>query len=164
MIENHVVNFDLSRRMYDLGVKKESIFHYNVFKDGTHQWAPYWESSDMQKPVAVYQAYIASELFEMLPKKIPSEKYQSKYCYEEEYICTLKIITTANDSDFTIKYTPTLDHFCEEANGYPVVKILQHEKVNKNNVYDENICNALAKMLVYLIENQLIKMEDINRD
>lgn len=35
-----------------------------------------------------------------------------------------------------------------------------HEKkYNK----DENICNALAKMLIYLIENNLVSVEEINK-
>jgi hypothetical protein len=131
MIEKHVVNFELSKRLHELGVNKgklcNSIFSWESCKDGSTQlvmseWLSTALNSLHQTP-----AYTASELLEMIPFDIKNDgnfdigkdegKYEARYMFDDGI--------------------------------YPIL-------------CDENLSNALAKMLIYLIENKIVSVENIN--
>lgn len=132
MIESHVVNFELSRRLHELGVRKSSIFFWMDF--GIPGQRPMIECVRGIRPpesIKKYQAYTASEILEMLPSDC---KIDGDICYLEIY----KI-----DDIFYVQYV---------YDGIPYASI-----------EDEKICNAAAKMPIYLIENKLVDVEDINK-
>lgn len=152
MIESHVVSFELSQRLNFLGVNKKGIFlwidHFSL-KTGKHKSVislnhGYERTIEM----SIYNAYTASEILGMLPITIMSVDYEpndedadyGKLILEKEYDghyeCGYYLTETGEDVLFS-PYRFTKDKYPQ---------------------------NALAKMLIYLIENNLVDVSEINGD
>lgn len=65
-LESQVVNLELSKKLHELGVKKESLFYWTVGGVVYRSEMPFWLDSN-------YSAFTASELGEMLPVSIHGE-------------------------------------------------------------------------------------------
>lgn len=77
MIESHVVNFELSRRLHELGVKKESIFYWrdnDGFQDNESDFSLVQGEKSAECAIWFCSAYTASELLEMLPSILPGNR------------------------------------------------------------------------------------------
>lgn len=154
MIDSHVVSFDLSRRLHELGINKKSIFCWSagetlsekLFNLGELKYDVYIYDDEIEKYDYI-PAYTASELLEMLPKEIMSVDYEPK---DEDAEYGKLILEKCFDGDYEIGY------YCSKTGedvlflGYQITK-------------DKFPQNALAKMLIYLIENNLVDVKDINR-
>jgi hypothetical protein len=132
-IEDQVLSYELSEKLKDIGIKQESLFYW--YKNPYDGWIIINkdELSDMFTPgcVGINSAFTVSELFEML-----------LFSIEEGYrkIIIKKIKTGIYHSNpekmlYFIEYR-YVDHVTE----------------------DENLSDALAKMLIYLIENKLMEI------
>src|SRR3990167_9092334 len=76
MIEQHVVNSELSKKLKELGVKQESYFHWGnppFAKDGFNiLHFDEWQDS-AKCGYETYSAFLVSELGEMLPAFVSSD-------------------------------------------------------------------------------------------
>lgn len=97
MIENHVVNLELSKRLKELGLNKPSLFYW-IYDEKNEKWDLWFtdDSPDENNQYNYIAAYVATELLNELPENL--------YINQEE-----------------------------------------------------NKCDALAKMWIYLKENELLK-------
>jgi hypothetical protein len=129
MIENHVVNFELSKRLHDLGIRRDSIFYWFGIKE--KKIAQRCSSSDFDG--SFISAYTASEILEMLPETIIAGRKMDR-----EHIFELKKI----NGKISVCYTD---------NGY---ELGEQREINPSN--------SLAKMLIYLVENKLVEVDEIN--
>lgn len=143
-LDQIVTSLELSKRLKELGVKQESLFYYqnNPYNDGqdcidlmirevrskNNENVIMNTECDNDENIK-YPAYTASELLELLPKKIDIEAI-SYY---------LTIIPTSALKEWMVFYRNTF---------------LSYKKCSST---DENICDALAKMLINLIEQGIIK-------
>lgn len=128
MIENHVVNLELSKRLYELGFKKDSIFSWNYEKD-QNKWQIWWNEFQQDYPKQI-PAYFSTELLEILPVFI-------KVWEENNYLRILK----SSIEDYQVEYSRAgYDFSCIE--------------------HDESLPNALAKMLIHLIEKKLMEVKN----
>ncbi len=137
MIQSHIVNFDLSKRLHELGVKKESIFYWGKgdYQDKDKIWILPFQDEENWPHDEIYPAYIAAEILGMLPCHIIDGKVFwldiSKYDTKQYY----KIFYASYERYY----------------------------LNNFEFQDDNLCSALAKMLIYLIENKLVDANKINQ-
>jgi hypothetical protein len=121
-LEQIVTSLDLSKKLKELGVKKESYFAwFNI------PYAEKWEVMLQTKSLIGLPCYTASELLELLPKFI--DKNGLNYSFG---------IVPSGEKEWYVGYNDKLN------------------KIELKNLWDKNICNALAKMVIYLTENKIL--------
>ena len=162
-LKQQVVNLKYAKKLKKLGVKQKSLFYWTkaFYADGFNlSWGleykemnklRFFEYGDKKiKDVENCSAFTASELGEMLPlrnkywsDKLPEEKWSN------EYWCEINLIWSGQDKKgrpknaYSINYIGDLDK-----RGFQIFLL-------DESISDENLANAMAKMLVYLIENNL---------
>jgi hypothetical protein len=147
MIENHVVNLDLSKQLYDLGIKKPSLFYWQLEdQSDIEKYKTEWivlygldENIFRVEKSIIYPAYLATELLEILPYFINHKNDCPNY-----YLYISHAIL--DDVNKIKKYWI----------GYHSWVPFSEEKIP--SIDDELLPNALAKMLIYLVENKLVEV------
>lgn len=141
-LQDQVTNLELSRKLKKLGVKQESVWYWQVYRDGDIFLL---SSKDVEGFVGrdafcdYYSAYTCSELGEMLPhfiriKKIKYQLFESVALGEMNNPSSKKqwFIVYANEEDY-------------------------HDNAPIKFMMCYSEANARAKMLIYLLENGLTK-------
>ncbi len=113
-IENHVTSFELSKRLKELGVNKDSYFCWRKYAANNTYYLSDSPHGD------AYPAYLASELGEMIPPGFSIKR------------CTLV---------YEIKYVGGERYY---SNISPLV--------------EKTLSNLCALLIIYLLENGLIKL------
>jgi hypothetical protein len=144
-LESQVCSLDLAKRLKELGVKQESLFYHclNVKTFSEKDIEPHLIAM-VRSGSEYYSAFSVAELGFLLPNKIVIENngiYRLKmnkymFIWALTYKCTFSNIISSCDLYF------------------PLILI--------KNILDKNEANCRARMLIYLIENGLVKAEDIN--
>ena len=140
-LEKQVVSLELSKQLKELGFKQDSIFEYRKF-DGDKGF--FWSSPLLVGKIpeklgianvgfGKLSTYTVAELGEKLPDRL-DEKAQATD-YETHYFFEI----TKDVKNWEVSYRGSGDSGC------------------KIFVGDENLSNAMAKVLIYLKENNLIK-------
>lgn len=132
-LESQLVSLDLAKRLKELGVKQESLFCWSWYGSLKEHLLVYGEEHKGE-----ISAFTVAELGEMLPKELTSKFFGKNV---EFYY------TQIPDNSFT-KWIMFYRNSMGSMNGC--------------EVEDENEANARAKMLIYLLENNLVKVENIN--
>lgn len=131
-LESQVTSLELSKKLKQLGVKQESIFVWEYYDDQCHgiKYLPYSVIPDIYNKFQIYSAFTVSELGNILPK-------------------TLK----DNLGDvFEL-------HCCfDPKGGCYVFYVIDGEHIEHESKCDYSEANARAKMLIYLIENGMVKL------
>ncbi len=126
-IENQVCSFELAEKLKELGVEQNSLYYYSQGPlDDSLQLGKL--DNGWSEPVENISAFTATELLEMLPEFILPETE------DEDYVLTIR----QNEGCWSINYIYDLNIIALDG-----------------EFEDINICNALAKMLIYLKENNL---------
>lgn len=129
-LESQVTSLELSKKLLTLGVKQESFFNWNdYYGKGIEIIGNKIFDEGCEE---YYSAFTASELLELIPKNI-------EYLY-------LKIYKGSYEEDDNL-YVCELNHEVGHESDYTYFKCT-----------DETLCDALAKMLIHLIENELIEI------
>ena len=133
-LESQVTNIELSKKLFELGFKQESLFYWCKNEgDMEPKFIEYEEMinghiyQDYPNPIKCLSAFTSSELLESLPP----------YLHNDEIV--------ERENCLGIDKLP---------NGQ--IQIMYYNKVHP--IQDDNLCNALAKMLIHLIENKLIEV------
>jgi hypothetical protein len=165
-MESQFVSFTLSKKLYEMDINFKSLvrwFHlkhivtneYNIATDS------YFEkvvekrqqlsiSSMYYLPEAIleeYPAYSVAELMELIPAYIDTKTNQPYNFYN------FSLLKKAANS---IRYIPTYvcDSTSEEMNH-------QFQTLKMKGVYGARLSDALAILLIYLIENKLVEKESL---
>lgn len=143
-MENLVTNLELSKKLKELGVKQKSLFYWYQDLAKNDYIIRYRKSENnfennidwfLETNVA-FSAFTAGELGELLPAKIKTD--------EEIYLTIFKSeLNELKVSRWTAAY--------ETTSYEQKPKLILRES-------DENMANALAKMLCYLIKNKLLTL------
>jgi|SRR5690606_23506098 len=135
-IEQQVVSLELAKRLKELGVKQESLFVWEFYDDKCYgvKFIPYPILPAEFYAAKLYSAFTVAELGEMLPFKFEIENNSSPFYLEIRKYGEL----------FFIQYCDSDD---------PWYKPIE--------VSNSTEANARAEMLIWLIENGLIKNESI---
>jgi hypothetical protein len=139
MIESHVISLDIAKRLNEFVVKKESIFYW-VYDEKKEVWECWfrehiadWEDKHLYLP-----AYTASELLEMLPSEIIIDHALTKY-FHLTMIKRHNLYRVVYENSNDPRYAPIIYHGEE----------------------DELPQNALGGIYIYLLENGIVKAEDL---
>jgi hypothetical protein len=138
-------NLELSRKLKELGVKQDSLYIWYFVPDNKkwndnlrnprlgrqeYKILPSRAISGLNKKNLYYSAFTSGELMELLPYEV--------YNYH------LEIIKTKNG--YEVNYVDLDEHF----------NILYLD--NQKSSEDDNLSNAIANMLIYLLERGIIKL------
>ena len=147
-LETQVLSLELSKRLNELGIKQKTLFTWQIGADEK----PVLNISFMGEINSIdYSAFTAAELLQLLPYHITSQEPEPFNSYRL-YISGSVIVKNPECIDpvriHIVNYkTDTYDMNEPWANAHRY--LIQ-------NIWDENSANALAKTLVYLIENDLM--------
>jgi len=140
-LENQVCNLELAKKLKELGVKQESLYYYDPNDELTHSRAGSsmparcgvgFETSDI---VSYLSAFTVAELGEMLPDTVKMKDGTAYFSIEKT--CT-KVSETGNVWEVYYEWYGELGDKISEQAGTEA--------------------DARAKMLIYLLENNLITL------
>jgi hypothetical protein len=162
-IEEQVCSLELSKKLKELGVKQESFYHWH-YQVYTHEDFK-WKLIDSSKFSYItylskenfISAFTVAELGELLPNCISIiENDELKKIFSNFKFVTYKSVTVFENNEFELLTTPVyvLNYICDSTNE---MRNWIFDKLLIKAIYDKNEANARAKMLIYLIENGLIK-------
>jgi hypothetical protein len=130
-IEQQCINLQIAKRLKELGVKQESYFFWVKLKDNGYDISERWNVPDYNLEQD-YSAYTVAELGIMLPDRV--EKNGESYCFIEWKLGGKYLMNYYGE--FMLKTT----HLKEDTHCYASIE-----------------ANARGKMLIYLLENGMIK-------
>ena len=149
-IEELVCDLELSKKFKEFGINQKSFFYWEVLSDTAYsvsfdiKYMPY-SCPGLER----YSAFTSGELFELLPAFIDIKKNEP---FNNFYLSLTK------RSSENIRYI--INYSCDTLQFDPGNEIF-NSRLMKHNIYDENLSNCLAKMLIYLIENKIIDIKDL---
>lgn len=139
-LKDQVVSLELAKRLKELGVKQESLFWWSWFDYAPKDKYELVNREDVNTDYPFYSAFTTSELGEMLPEAI-----REGHMTPEGYDGILYILSFSRSDD---------RHFLtyKSGNGW---KLAQFDA--------DTEADGRAKCLIYLIENGLVKTDEIQR-
>lgn len=146
-LNDQVCSIDLSKRLKELGVKQESYFYWAANGNNGDQWEVHHFNQSYSSD---YSAFSAAELGELLPNKILIEANAPFDCFA---IYITKFNSVDEKSIITNNYI--VNYECDSTPAGGVDAWLRRKLTS--NFYDKNLADAMAKMLIHLLENGLIK-------
>lgn len=154
-LEDQVCSLQLSKRLKELGVKQDSLFCYREWRGpkgstfNTSIKLSFYKGSinncNIGGTYTYYCAFTSSELLELIPDYIYVDYEGNKPLYSccHSDIYGSHIVITKNSGYYTTLQDGSNSQFGE----------------TENLTSDNNAANSLAKMLINLIENSLIKID-----
>jgi len=144
MIERHVTSLELSKKLDEFKLKKHTLFVWEWFNDNCYcpRFIPYAVIPDELNKCKWFNAYTSSELLEVIPHAIDTKK-------DEPF------------NNFRIRIETFLVY---EEYAFPACSVRYicdtHEPINYiertlHSEWDINLSDALAKMIIFLKENDL---------
>jgi len=129
-LENQFVNLELSKKLKELGVKQESLF--------------YWYYCDENKPFIEYEELLYENIYRTGPDPI---KICSAFTASE-------LLEMLPFGEFGYNFL-----LIQKDDEYDISHAIEDAYI-ENNIHflDKNLQNALAKMIIHLIEKQLIEI------
>lgn len=166
-LSDQICSLELAKRLKELGVKQDSLFYYqnnpyNNGKDCIDLMIKEWRDENGENVIMnseygnddhpKYPAFTVSELGEMLPNCM----FKPELAPFDNYGLSIKKFISVDEkmnhtNNFTINYE------CDSTEMQGAEAWLTRKF--SINIYDPNLSNALAKMLIYLLENGLLKNE-----
>ena len=133
-LENQVISLDLAKKLKELGAKQESIFQWIPYPDGSTkhgEW--YLQLVPIRDGKGLYNmtglsAYTVAELLELMPEEMTDD--------------------TENSYSFTLT----------KAYDFWVATWENGEYSTGEQIEDRKASDCLAKMLIYLLENDLCQV------
>jgi len=160
-LEQQVCSLELAKRLKELGIKQESLFcHQPIKNEKPRVWPRNFNLNEFAHPSIDERiaAFTLIELLEILPNRITiniNEPFNSfilkieKSFHVEQYDIDKGI--------FDKKDMYIANYHCDST------AIVGHDawmrRCLTDNKWDHNAANSCAKMLIYLLENRLIKNE-----
>lgn len=154
--ESEFCSLEYAKHLKNLGVVQDSWFSY--FETG--RYGVILEESNTSFDLDHYfvvqrlgSAFSIAELGELLPNCITTEE---KEPFNNYRIYITKFHSVGDDQKLINNYI--INYECDSTEIHGENAWLRRKLIN--NIYDPNLANAMAKMLIYLLENGLIKNEN----
>lgn len=144
-IEDQVTSLEIAKKLKELGVKQESVFCYaneNIIL--THR--------EVTKQDQSWSAFTASELITMIPHMIDTKQNEPF----NNFRFNMQIAMIHIDGEFKKCYL--LNYHCD---SWAPEEPFFIKTLFQPNIYDPNLSEAIAKLLIYLIEHGLHEMNTI---
>ncbi len=155
-LEMQVCSLELAKRLNELGIKPDVQMYWVQIPTGSGKDAPYiWIVLPIDSMYEINSeeipAFTAAELGEMLPNIIIIPNSEP---FDNYRILINKFNSVDEKSIITNNYI--INYECDTTDTAGENSWLKRKLTS--NIYDPNLANALAKMLIYLIENNLIEV------
>ncbi|HXT83640.1 MAG TPA: hypothetical protein VN704_04825 [Verrucomicrobiae bacterium] len=177
-IEDEITNLEISQRLKELGVKQESLLYWlNVphciyHKVKENGWEVEFDedgkaiidkidyrielrnawSYNVEKENS-WSAFTASQLGELLPNCILKPDAEP---FDNYRIIIRKFISVDENRNQTNNFI--INYECDSTELSGIDAWFRRKLIN--NIYDPNLANAMGKILIYLLENNLMKLEE----
>ncbi|HMG15027.1 MAG TPA: hypothetical protein VK590_06255 [Saprospiraceae bacterium] len=158
--EEQVVSLELSKRLKELGVKQESLFYWiksYEFKELNYNSYDllYIKNEDFIYSTSLdadimYSAFTTSELLALLPYSVDIKINEPFNFFRFQMIKSFVV----KDESLKPIFVYIVNYYCNSTEIEGENAWLRRSLTN--NFHDENPSNALAKMLIFLIENNLV--------
>lgn len=151
-IEDQACSFELAKKLHELGINRESLFYYlNIDGEGKyyiyyHEHLP--EESEYEGDEI--SAFTDAELFYLLPNSIQIKDSEP---FDNYRIAITRFNSVDENRNIINNFIVNYECDSTECTG----ESAWLRRKLSSNIYDPVLSNALAKMLIYLIENGLIK-------
>lgn len=140
-LEQQVVSLEMAQRLKELGVKQESVSYWREFQlDSEFEKIAIWDvdtemsyRSTISSIIQSISAFTVAELGEMLPEFVGKHSEYFLECY--------KTYCVPSEAGYQIRYADN------NGIGDPIIL---------HSVSEDTEANARAKMLIYLIDNNII--------
>lgn len=149
-LEQQVCSLELAKKLKELGVKQESLFWWGMYKQSNQFYGDFKVCTELHTADKVnysfeYSAFTVAELGEMLPATIG----------EKTWLNYTKSLNGWSGTCETISYNKWED----KGNYLEPVRICEFSIVphSKNEKSEKSEADIRAEMLIYLIENKLMK-------
>ncbi len=148
-LESQVCSLELAKRLKELGVKQESYFKWETNNSGHTEL---FHSKATSCCHDYYSAFTFAELIAILPMRItlPEGEPFNSFRFRMEKSVTAKVMDNPEmlklTNNYIVNYYGDTTSLEMDWQFRPMIK----------NISDENPASALAKALIYLIENKLI--------
>jgi len=160
-LEQQVVSLDLAKRLKELGVKQISLYHWffydtNPFTDDRWIITTVDEDEQLVFDINTYiAAFTVAELGELLPKaiQIKTEEEEKKIFSYFRFV-TGRSLIFEEDKPYEVW---SVNYICDTTNQF---RNWLFDTLLTKAIYDKNEANCRAKMLIYLIEKELIKVNE----
>lgn len=151
-LEDQVTSLDISNFLSQLGVKQTSIFVWEYFNENCYavKYKPFAVVSCQFNKYKLFAAFTPSELGLLLPNWITTKENKPFNNYR---ININKFNSVDSEDSITNNYIVNYECDSTKLNGEDAWL----RRRLTNNIYDTNLANAMGKMLIYLLENGLIK-------
>jgi len=149
-IEDQVCSLENAKKLKDLGVKQFSTCYWWEYdKDSWDLTISVYPSN----PNTYISAFSSSELLDILPHKVDTKENEPfnffRFNMEKSFIVDLEKLN--------MTYIYIVNYICDSTETAGENAWLRRALVK--NMYDKNPADALAKMLIFLIENNLLENE-----
>jgi len=159
-LDNQVTSLELSKKLQSLNLSQQTIFYWilaksskNIAAYGLTFVSNIFDRKDTFEEI--FSAYTASELGELLPNRV---FLKDKEPFDSYTISIKKFYTVDEDRTATNNYI--LNYECDSTSIAGEDAWLSRKLCK--NIYNPNLADAMAEMLIFLIENKLI--EEINEN
>lgn len=169
LIEERFISLELAKKLNELKISERSIFVWEWFSDESYglKYMPHSVVPNKFNNIKIYNAYTSSELMCLLPHRITLKENKP---FNSFTIYIKKSFIVKNAMDLLDKDQNPSPVFLDEIN-YKTIYIINYEcdsasctgedawfkrNLLEHNIWDENFSNALAKTLIYLMENKFI--------
>jgi len=154
-INKQVTSLELSKELKNLGINQESLFYWHNLDSMPSIICSHWypeRSGDF-----FISAFTTAELFHLLP-----------HCVSKKESETLDNFRLKIMKSYIVKNTDRIEptEICIVNYRWDSINMQSKETILEaalginltKNIWDENSANAMAKMLIYLIENDFVKV------
>ena len=147
-LENQVISLEIAKKLKELGVKQESYFYWNVDKAFIGE-DRFYQVQQKDRPsvkegysVDEFSAFTVAELGEMFPVIIDTKDARGTFDFV--------ISKTFSDKKWFVGYSKiNLGRIHSDDQHYTLA----------GQQYERTLADALGKMLIYLLENNLIEVK-----
>jgi hypothetical protein len=169
-LEQQVCSLELAKRLKELGIKQESLFYYRAWENPLinhvsesrvtdDYWCLYYHEDKYYKCCDwEIAAFTVAELGEMLPKAIQIKTEEE----EKKVFSNFRLVTGRSlifEEDKPCEFW-SVNYICDTTNQF---RNWLFDTLLTKAIYDKNEANVRAKMIIYLIENGLIKLNQLNK-
>jgi len=151
-LEAQVCSLEAGKKLKEIGVNQESFFywHYPVYQREDFKW----EITTMHKIFyenmeRCISAFTAAELLQLLPVHVDIKE-------DEPFNGYRMVINRFYLYNQQEKMVPAfiVNYECDSCETTGPDAFIKRKLIR--NIYDENLANVLANMLIYLVENKLM--------
>lgn len=156
-LEDQVTSLELSKKLLTIGVKQNSLFYWDCFSEyyghtsSNQNKVTYGKNVYIPNTHEFYSAFTGDELLNILPQYIDTKNNEPF----NGFIFNMRMVSIFIGEELTRVYS--INYHCDTIQLETESPFFAN-KLFRKNIYDANFSNALAKTIIYLVENKLMEI------